>query len=450
MADSSGKGSDAASMSPALLAFLQNASALILDQSTSSRPVLRRLLGELGVHTQSIKTAESYEEALDVLEFNKPQIVFADFELGERTALDLLRESGRFLNSRFESVFVVIAAENRPVVATAVGEGEVDALLVRPLIVQEVREKFLEAALLKADPGPYLKAIEAGRKLFEEGKDNEALDVFLRARRLDPKPSLACFFEGVVHRKGGRAEKALTSFNEGLSYQPTHYRCLLGVFELQLEQKHFDRAYASGMLLSEHYPIHPKRIPDMIRLCILNDRFVEVLRFAEAVSELDKADETLSKYVSAGLFICGKHLLRLGQQQEALEIFQKTEAVSRGRPAVLRELLVVLFVSGLRGPAEELLRRVPPEVSGSAEVRMAVLEAVHAEGPDAKGFLMSQELIREGVHTIRLYEIAILQARGLQRPSHVLEDLLLRALSAFPDQRAQFEKLARGPLELVA
>lgn len=433
--------------------FMTGAQVLIVDLSSSSRPVLRRLMGEMGAKTPCVSVAENFEEAVRLVEEKKPQVVFAEFQIGSRTALDLFREYSRVVPSRLQSVFSVISGDNSPATTTALAEADVDLVFVRPLNFQVLCDKFVECLLTKAKPTPYLKFLEAGRRFLEMGKFDAALRAIQQAREADPKSARAYAMEGALKRKQGDLGAALYAFEAGLQFQPDNYRCLLGAFEILTEQKKAPEAYAAGMKLLDHYPLNPKRIPDMIRLCIVTANFAEIMRFVGTALELNLSkseNEMLSKYVTAGMFICGKHLLKLGKKEEGLKVLKRTEALSRGKPRIQSEIIAALYTAGLVSDAEEMLRRAPPEVSNSSEVRLAILDQLHFKGVDVKALHLSLELIHDGVATPQLFEIALIQAKGMARPESVIQDLCLRAIQAFPDKREFYEGLCDDPARRAA
>jgi tetratricopeptide (TPR) repeat protein len=412
---------------------------------------LRRLLNELGVKHANVHVAETYEKALVVLETQQPTVVFTEYNLGAQTALDLFREYARFVPNRIGSVFIVISADNAPASIIALADADVDGVLVRPLNLKDIREKFVEQAVLKAQPSNYIKMIEAGRRFMEGEKPEQALRAYVGAQGLDPKPAKACYLEGSVHRSLGNADAAFEAFRRGLTFDARHYRCMAGLFEILCEQKRHAEAYEAGLAMLAHYPLHPRRIPEMIRLCIVNEKYDEVLRFTETAMELRLGDEVLSRYVVAGLFICGKHLLKNRRRSEALQVLKKAEMLSKNKPKILGEVIAALYVGGMAKDAEEMLRRAPPEVAASHEVRLAILESLHVMGLDMKVFHLSRELIHDGVSTIRLFEIALVQAKGLFRPDAVIQEILTLASKAFPERAAWLgELLTHTPEEKAA
>jgi tetratricopeptide (TPR) repeat protein len=433
--------SDQPDSNQAVAGFLANARALIVDSGSSSRPVLRKMLSDLGVKVSNVSVVESFEAALQAMEAQQPSVVFTDHLLGQRTAVDIFREYSRFVPGRLSSLFIVISGDNSPVTLTTLADADVDAVLVKPLNIKDLHEKFMEVVAVKARPSQYLKVLEAGMRFMDSGKHEQALQAFRSAHRHDAKPAKACYLEGVAQKALGDLGEALACFKRGLEHDPSHYRCLVGVFELLVEQRRNAEAYDAGLAILAHHPMHPKRIPEMIRLCIVTERFPEVRRFAETALEISLSDETISKYVTAGLFICGKYLLKRGEHQEAIEVLRKTEKLSRERPKVLAEIIAALYIAGLEKEAEEMLSRAPSEIAGSKEVRLAILDGLHAKGFDAKTFFMGRQLIQDGLVSFRLFEIVLLQAKGLNRPDGVIQEILSLACEALPDNKGQFEAI---------
>ena len=247
--------------------------------------------------------------------------------------------------------------------------------------------------------------------------------------------------EGLVRKQMGDPETARMCFGLALKADPQHFRSLLSLYELFIEQKMMKQAYESSVAMSAFYPINPKRIPELIRVCVANEKFTEVLRFHEVIAQLQSADESVVRYVSAGLVVCGRYFLKKGEKDEALKAFKKAELTSKSKPGVVKEIIVALFGAGLVAEAEYYLKRAPKGVSSSDEISFAILEQRSTLGPDSKTFLMAQGLVNKGIKSQRLYEICLRQAKGVRRPGSVIQDILSKACADLPQHAQFFEAL---------
>lgn len=426
---------------PGVGAFLRDAAILIVDQSSSSRPAIRKLVSALGAKTANVDVVEDFESAEETVRSRKPTVVFADFNLGKRNAIDLFQAHNQAVPDRLKSVFIVLSQDRSPATTAALAEADIDALLVRPLTYNDLQAKFLEALGPKLAPSLFLRLLEAGRRFLDRGQPEHAIQAIKEAHIHDPGAPAACFLEGVARKAQGDLEGAVAAFEAGLRRDRSHYRCLLGLYEAHLEAKRFDKAYAASAAFSEFYPVNPKRIPELVRLCILNEKYADILALHEALSQVDQPDDALTRHIAAGLVTAGKWFIKRGEKESALLAFKKAELSSRAKPAVLKEVVAALYGAGFESEAKEILKRVPPEVASAPAVVLAVLDSLHARGPSADTFRYAQDLVAQGVRAPRLYVVLIAQAKGLNRPAHVLQDYAWRAGAEFPDHREHFLSL---------
>jgi tetratricopeptide (TPR) repeat protein len=429
---------------PLIAAFMRKSNVLIVDQSSSSRPTIRRLMSSLGAKVSSVDIAETFDFALEKIAATKPTIMFSDYELGKGTALDIFQAFNKASPSRLQTIFIVLATDNSASTAAAIAEGDVDGVIIRPMTYNDLQDKFLEVLITKIVPSEYMKMLEAGRRFNEVGKTEAALQALQKAQTLDLKPAMAFCQEGMIRKQTGDIEGAQNCFEQALKINSQHFRSLVALFDMYMEQKLLTKAYEIGLLMCSNYPINPRRIPELIRLCVAHENFTEVLRFHEIVSKMDNADESLSRFISVGLVICGKFLLKKSDKEEAIKTFRKAELSAKGRAGVIKEIIICLYASGCIPEAEDFLKRASKEVSSSDDVLLAILEQMHVQGPHSKTFLLAQEMTNKGASSPKLYEIYIRQAKGMRRPETVIQEIVWKACSAYPEQKEFFEGLSKG------
>jgi CheY-like chemotaxis protein len=431
------------SSSPLVAEHMRNASVLVADLSATSRPLIRKLMSALGAKTTSVVVAESFAEAAARLGTLKPAVVFADLQLGDRSGLELVEAYGKVVPDRLKSLFIVLASSPSGADFAAVAESEADALWPRPRTYAELQDRFLAALAPKLEPSLAMKLVEAGRRFLAAGNAEGAFKAAREAVAKDPGLVAAHWLEGKARVAMNDPDGALVAFQGALAIDPNHFRSLTAIFDLHLLSKRYPEAFETGMTLGTVFPLDPKRIPEMIRLCILNERYSEILPFYDRVMELGGVDEALSRYLSAGLVICGKHLIARGEKDEAVKVFRKAEVASKSKPVVMREIIVALYGATLAQESEELRKRASAEVGSATDVLLAELEHLHLAGPDPKVFLKAQELLARGVSTLRLFEIAVTQARALKRPANAILELAHKGGAAFPDHKEHLLLLAR-------
>ncbi|HLE01217.1 MAG TPA: hypothetical protein VJB59_13220 [Bdellovibrionota bacterium] len=417
---------------------LANVRFLVADPS-SSRKSFRALLSYFKVKPHLVDVVDSAHDSTEVLKKNKHNVIFADYSLGGSHCFELIQVQQDVLSPEEVRAFFLITSQDSNSLVSSAADESVDAIFVKPFNFGILKQRFIEVLSQKIDPSPYTKAIKQGRRELKMEKPEEAIKSFQQAKKLDPAPALACSYEGEAHQMLKHHPEAIRSFEEGLSYNPTHFRSLLGAVESFMETEDYEKAYAAGRKLVDHHTVPVKRIPQLIRLSVLNQKFEDVVQFYEVTSRLDQSDDTLATYLGAGLVICGLYFLRKGANTSALDAFRKAEVACKQQPRILTRILRALITAGLEAEMKAFLSRIPDEVKDSAEVRLAQIEFWARSGSQHKALEYALKMIQENIKDEKLFEWAIRISKDLKRKDTLIEDLVFKAGQAFPDKRAFFE-----------
>jgi DNA-binding NarL/FixJ family response regulator len=418
---------------------IQNLSFLVADH-TSSRRSVRKLLSYFRVKPGQIEVVEDFNTAKDLLESRKPNVVFAEYEIGGGGGMELLQQHQRITPSPGVRVFFLVTQKDSNALASTAAEQDCDAVLVKPLTFQNLEEHFIRVMKQKAQPTEYYRLIDQARAKIDASKFQEALGILETAKSKDAKPTLAYAMAGAVFLKLKQPNKALENFQAGLKLNPTHYKCMTGVMDVLLIRNDNVAAYEIGKEIAKHHPIPLPRLPDFIRLSIVNQRFADTLEFAERVDDASQMDEKVSLHISAGLVVCGIHLFKCGKNAEAVKALRKAEVCCKGNPKVLTRILSAYIGAGLEKETKSLLGRVPEAVKQSNEVRLAELSLLQKQGKPYEVLKHGLELVRQGVREASLYETLITISLELNRRIELVEDLVWRAGKDFPDKKADFER----------
>jgi len=412
---------------------------LIADPS-SSRKSFRALLSELRVRPNQITIAEMASDAQELTDKIRPHVIIAESTLGVQVCLELLRKQTENLPTEPHAFFLVSTQNSNSLVTSAADEN-IDAVLLKPFTYGSIRDRLLEVMTQKLFPSPYTSTLRLGREALLAGDRKKALQEFERAKTLDAAPALACAQLGEIFQQDGDHEAAIQQFQEGLKFNDKHFRCLIGIVESHTTLKDHVSAYRFARQLVQHHTIPLKRIPEMIRLSVLNQQFEDVVGFYETTTSLETLDETLSIYLSAGLVICGLYFLRRKDTPSAISAFRKAEIAAKQQPRILKRILEALISAGLESEMKAFLSRVPDEVRNSVEIRIAQIESLEKSGSIPKALEETLGMLNSS-KSDKLYEIAIRLSVKLGRKESLVEDLVWRAGEAFPDKRDVFSSLA--------
>lgn len=426
-----------------LLNYMKEKRALIADNSSNSRPVLRRLLAQLGMKNQNVDIAESFEEAEKKMRGMRPHFIFADYGLGDKThtGLDLLASLREQFPGHLESAFFISSEKRSNLITAQIIEQDVDAFLPKPYSYSSLEDLVVKVLREKLTPSEYVQCIDTGRIHLQGREFKEALQNFQRARGLDPRPALACYFLAITLNQLKKVDLARSTFEEAVKLDPSSYRTLTSYFDFLMEQKSFPRAYEIGSQIWKSFPILPARFPQYLRVTIQTGHFGDVLGFYETLSADDSLDEINANFLAVGLVTAGKYFIKQGDQPQGATLLKKSLIIGKGKLKIFKEVVSVFLENGLEQEALELLSNAPKEVKESREVSLLEFEHVNRTSSADKVIQMGMNLIGQGIHEVRIYEILIRRSIEMSRRADAIEELIHRATQQFPEQRAFFEGL---------
>ena len=421
--------------------YLSNKTVLIADTHGSSRAGLAKIMISLGAKTQSVKLAQNFQAAVEMMEQFNPHVVVCDYDLDNRCGLDLLQEQRKSHTESKNCLFVLVTGNTSQSAVAQAAEEDVDTFILKPYTMDQLRISLLKAAIAKLNPSNYFKTIEEGKKLLFDGKPNEALEVFKKAITLDTKPSLACFYHGQAEMILKALDAAQGSYSRGLEYNKIHYKCMVGLFELLMERKFFKDAYELVKRISRYFPANPQRLSSVLRLAVMTQSYDDIERYYQVFIDLDERNEELIKYICAALVICGKFYLQRSLSSRATELFQKAAVTASGNTRILREIVMALIQYELSKEAEEFLKRFPSQTHTGQDFISS--EFVVNDSILAPSVVIEQgrKIIKDGLHDSLIYKLLIKRSNqvGLRDYS---ETLMQDAIKRWPDQKNEFAKYA--------
>ncbi|MGE0616225.1 MAG: response regulator [Bacteriovoracia bacterium] len=424
--------------------YISTRRIVIADTNASSRAGLARTMINLGAKTTNIAILSTYEEAVAEIARNKPQVVICDFDLGKYCGLNLLQEQRKQNPESKDTLFVLVTGNTSQSAVAQAAEEDVDTFILKPYTLEMLRQSMMKAALAKINPSTYHKTIEEGKKLLFGGKPEEAIAIFEKAIPMDPKPALACFYKGQALLAKQVADEAKGSYDKGLDHNKIHYKCLIGLYELLMEQKKFTEAYEAVKKVSRYFPANPQRLTEVLRLAVINQKFEDIERYYQVFTTIDQRNNDLIKYVCAALVVCGKYYLTKSANSRALDLFQKAATTGTGRTKILREIISVLVAKQMINDCEVFLKRFPADTMKGED--FAACEYMIANASLTADLLVDRgrKYIKAGVHDPLVYRILIQRSReaGL---SDYADTLIQEASTRWPAQKDDFTAAGQAP-----
>ena len=421
--------------------YISDKKVVIVDQNSSARVGIARMMANLGAKGQNIKTATDYESGSKEIEITKPHIVVCDYELGNRSGLELIQTLKKQSPDYSKSLFIMVTGNSSQSAVSQAAEEDVDTFILKPYTIEVFRKCILKAAISKLYPSEYMIKIDEGKKVLLDLNPEAAKLIFEEAKKLDPKPALACFYIGQCDAMSKALILAEVSYSQGLNFNKIHYKCLVGLFDLLMEKNMIADAYEVVKRISRYFPANPHRLAQVLRLAILTKSFEDVERYYQTFITLDARNDELVRYICAALVVCGKHYLKNNNPSRGMELFRKASVTGAGKVKILREIILALAENEMLKNAQEFLSRFPPEIQSGADYQ--AMEYLVNSDSQAITLTISKgrELISKGVLDPIIYQVLITKSIQGGYAEQGME-LIQEGIKKWPAQAMLFEKLS--------
>ncbi|MCB0512771.1 MAG: response regulator, partial [Bacteroidetes bacterium] len=256
--------------------YLRTKKALIFDDKRAVRSIVREALIACGMRPQNIISEKNFRNAKKYIETEKPEIVISEFQVGDDYGLDLARNQMDISDDHIKKVFIVITADATQSTVADAAEEEVEAFLIAPISREKMMEYIYKSVKKKINPSANASMVYEAKRLIREKQYIIAKQTLMMAKIMHDRPMMACYLTGEIHRLEGRYDLAMREFDEGLSYNNIHYRCLLGKFMTLRDKKKRKEAFICLESISKHFPLTPELLKNAFILSITSYHFEEV------------------------------------------------------------------------------------------------------------------------------------------------------------------------------
>jgi CheY-like chemotaxis protein len=419
--------------------YLSTNSVLIVDSVSSARVSLAATLAKFGATRQKMSLVGSIAEARREIIKLRPKVVFTDFMIGSESGLDLLQDQKLSYSKEElkETTFVLVTGNASQSTVARAAEEDVDTFIIKPYTLNTLRNALANAVNMKLHPNKYLQLIEAGKELLFKSNYDEAIKTFEEAMDHSETPTLACFYAGQAEFMKTAIVGAEKNYDQGLSYNKIHYKCLVGLYDLLMSQKKYFEAYDIIKRLAQYFPANPKRLASVLRLAIITENFDDMEGYYRIFLKVSDRTEELTKYMCSALLVTGKHYLRRKIRSRALELFEAAAVSGNGKSNFLAYIIDALVDYKMRDPADAFLVRMGKVSTTSADYLISRF-LISTLFDDLLGSIqMGRNLIREGHETPAVYEKLIAQSvKG--EYMEAAEELYVEACKKWPNRTGDF------------
>jgi tetratricopeptide (TPR) repeat protein len=368
-----------------------------------------------------------------------PRLVLCDYMLGSRSGLDLL-QSARVPQESDNSVFILVTGNTSQGAVARAAEEDVDSFILKPYTLETLKSGLVNAVITKIFPSEYIKTIRKGKEELFSGNLDQSIKTFEEAIKLDNSPTLAHFYRGYAQKMKNTVAEAEGSFAEGLSLNKIHYKCLIGLFDLLMEQKRSAEAYEVVKRVAQYFPANPKRLASVLRLAIITQHYEDMEGYYRLFTQMEQRTDELVNYMCSALIVVGKHYLSSKHRQRAVEVFEKAAVSSAGQIKFLKYIIEALIEFDCHEQAVPFFKRYQNNDRTSPVFKSLDFLVFFKKEELSTTLSKGQALLRSGVKDplVYRYMIECCAKAGL---NDVAQDITGTAGREFPGKQKEFDSV---------
>ena len=423
--------------------YLKDKTAMVVTESSTDRTAWMKLFVELGVGVNKFYSATSLKEAIEVLEDKSPEILFSSYQIKGEVIDPLIDAHIKKFPDRTGHFCFVVSEKNSLAVAAAAAESDIDGLLIKPynqLDLTDLVEKSLFNSINLPKELVLFNLVMGDIRCGDYEKAQEGAEKYILAKPDSPN---GYYLHGLNKRAQGEVEEAIKMWNIGHTKERTHHKILCGLFDAYIDNKQFPESYRIAEILTDEFPINPKRIPNFIRASLTTKNYQNLITFCEMIVDVDDDLTAIKKPIAAALAISGKNLLLdPNQKNRDLIILAAKKSIALSDPQSK------IFVTSLENLVElgkfQLVKEyLDPIATEDQSLEMLTVDLMVAEGIDGAelSFIKAQNLLKLNKFSPNIYRILLRSGKEIQKTKSQLEDIAFDGAKRFPELKDEFLKI---------
>lgn len=419
--------------------FMKDQSVLIVEPSPAFTSTIQSCLHGFGVKGNQIMACQKFEDAKRIVADRKPKVLITEYDLGENFGLALIEEQEQH-HGEMARISIIVTKNSSDSAVSEAAEEQVDAYILKPFSVDTFNERLREAFSRKVQPSAYVQKIRDGKMELEEKQFNPALSEFDEAKPLNSKPSLAHYYSGHVLQLQGDLKRALREYSEGLRFNPLHYKCLIGQFEVLMEQKNYAEAYKLVGTIRDNYPLTSHRLGQIFIAAVYTQHFDDLPKYYELFLRLDQRTPWLVQLTTLALLTAAKFCVREKNMPKAMLFFDMATVTSARDVKVIEQIVDELFKYRASHEAQTIFTKVLPSDVGTPIHSQIGFKVDSLSMPRDQVIERGRKLVNAGHGNPDIYRTMIQLTMDAGKAS-LAESVIAKAIETHPSLRAELYKL---------
>jgi tetratricopeptide (TPR) repeat protein len=309
---------------------------LVIDSVASFRDLMSMILKKLGF--RSIFFAIDAGFALQVLRSQKIGLIICDRNLPQCSGMELLKEI-REMAELERMPFMMMSGDIPKEDVVLASEFGIDGYLKKPFVINDVTARLTASLARFQDSSNPEHMFEAARKSFRAEKYEEAEQIYLEVRKINPASARS--FVGIArcHRFRGNLAEAAVALNAAIKQNPMYVHAYhdLGIVHLQAGK--VEEALAAFSKAVEISPSNPIRYESIAEILMERGRYAEAEKYLMKAIKLELAFPNLYA-------LLGKAFFAQKKTDKAIEFITKALQQQPNNTSFLNSLGICMKAEG--------------------------------------------------------------------------------------------------------
>ncbi|MGZ3788816.1 MAG: tetratricopeptide repeat protein [Bacteriovorax sp.] len=424
-----------------VLDFFEDKSWLVIDMSARVRTSIKKSIAQLGSKMSNMHDADNFNDAQDFIRTNKPNFVIGTKTINGGSTIDLFSLHMKVLPNRLQNGFFILAEENSVDEVALALEYEMDGIISLPFTGFTIIDGLVNGVKHKISPSPYLLKVEEGRGSYLSGNLERATETFESSLTMDKHPYESYCFLGQIYSDYNLLEKAIHCYEDSIQHNSEYYKSLNRLSSLYYQTKEFKKAYELNFHMAQKFPTAPAKIPELIRLSIINKKYEDIGSYLKIFNTISEPDVQTQIYLAAGLAVLGKYFISHDDPEKGVEALKTAFKYSNGKYEILKSIMYSFAEAKKSDVLFKLFEHVdlalwPENVHG------LYFYNVHLTSKDdAHVIALGEQLLKKKIKDIHIYRGVIERGIKMKRKIGIIEGQVLEAIKEFPESKEEFEEL---------
>ena len=429
-----------------ILDYFSDKTWLVIEISSSTRNSIKKTVSQLGSKLANMHDADNFVDAQKLILSAKPQFVIGNKNINGGSTVALFQDHLKAVPNRINSGFFIITEENSVAEVALFLEYDMDGIISLPFTGHTILETLISGVKHKVNPSPYSRKIEEGRVSYINGNLKVADVAFQEALELHKHPYEGHYFLGRINNDNNLEEEAIKCYEESISHNSVFYKGLKALSSIYYQRKDFAKAYDTNLLMANSYPTSPARIPELIRLSIINQKYEDVSNYLKVSQGIQAPSAEIQIYLSAGLAILGKYFSTTNDSEKGIEALIAAFSFSNGKYEILKSITESFQKFNKLEILLEKFEQI--DISNwSNESQGLYFHTLHiTSDDDTKVITLGEKLLRNKVRTIHVYKGLIERGIKIKRKSNFFERIVLEGSANVPDSKEELELMLANAL----